>query len=1259
MLKFGERCLTLKKQTRMGLSLLVVFLLVLTTFTGFIPSTGVNAQENVQASGQIIDIQGHWAQAQIADWVEKGLARGYNDGTFKPDKSITRAEFITLVNKAFGFTKKSQINFKDVSTADWYSEEIAKAAAEGYITGYEDGTIKPGNEITRQEVAVILSKIMKLKTDETKATDKFKDASRIPAWSKPYIDTIVRNGYIGGYPDGTIQPSRSISRAESIIMLDRAIGTLYNAAGTYGPSDGENSISGNVTINTTGVTLQNTVIEGNLYLTAGIGDGDVYLNNVVVKGKTIVAGGGENSIHFTNFTGGEIIVIKVGGQVRIVAAGDTRIDQVQFESGGTVEGQGISEVYVLKPGEEVILNGDFEKVVLEANAEVKVTDKTTIEKLEIADTAKQAKVDIAENCTVKTLTLNAPARITGKGKIEKAQINADGAVIEQKPEKVEVAEGVKANVGGKEVSGGTTTSSGGSGGGGSSGGGGGSTQPSKAAINSITVTNGTITVAFSKTVTGLTLNDFNITAKLDEQTYILKNLTYNDSTKTFTFTPIPQTNKLQTLAITVAAASSSTKITGSDSDTVTIEALPEEKGSIEGTVTSAVYGEGPIEGATITILNTDFSVTTDVYGKYSISNIPVGTYSIKAAKAGYQAQTKEVQVENGKTTTVDFELEKEEAGDTTPPIFVETYPKIENVAQTSFDLVVEINETAILYYAVLPEGGEAPTAEQVKNIIDFIDSGHFVYVDGKYSWLQPNESCRITISSQNFEPGKTYYVYVVAEDAAQNLQAEPVKLTVTLAEAEPQNSTINPNTAVFDKNTSSADYKDIAVTMTLNGNTLIAIKNGETELTANTDYTVEDNVVTFKKEYLAAQAVGNITLTFEFSAGNPATLIVTVSDSAPLEAAFEAVNSFGIHDGKVYAGYELQDKDGKQIALVASNIENMTVKNPDESTDTLTVGDDSDPYLWFNVEKTAGTYEYTVTTKDGKVYTAKLAWNGTTAATFNATNRQGEHNGVTYKEYELLKDSTRISLAEGAVKLIASKDGQNWTELTPNTDETLWFNIAHESGTYEFLVVTSGNVIYKATLAWTAPVVPEAASFVPANSFGIHDGKVYAGYELQDEAGNQIALVASNIESITVKNPDGSTATLTVVDDSDPYLWFNVEKTAGDYVYTVVTKGGKTYEATLTWAAPKTATWEATNREGDHNGETYVEYKLLDDEYQVSLKEGEVKLIASKDSEGKWVALEPNTDETLWFNKAHETGNYEFIVVTNANTIYKATLAWT
>jgi len=71
--------------------------------------------------------------------------------------------------------------------------------------------------------------------------------------------------------------------------------------------------------------------------------------------------------------------------------------------------------------------------------------------------------------------------------------------------------------------------------------------------------------------------------------------------------------------------------------------------------------------------------------------------------------------------------------------------------------------------------------------------------------------------------------------------------------------------------------------MTLNGNTLTAIKNGETALVENTDYTVDsvNNTVIVKKEYLAAQAVGDVALTFNFSAGNPQTLTVTVSDTTP------------------------------------------------------------------------------------------------------------------------------------------------------------------------------------------------------------------------------------------------------------------------------------------------------------------------------------------------------------------------------------------
>ncbi|WP_339302309.1 X2-like carbohydrate binding domain-containing protein [Paenibacillus sp. FSL H7-0737] len=91
------------------------------------------------------------------------------------------------------------------------------------------------------------------------------------------------------------------------------------------------------------------------------------------------------------------------------------------------------------------------------------------------------------------------------------------------------------------------------------------------------------------------------------------------------------------------------------------------------------------------------------------------------------------------------------------------------------------------------------------------------------------------------------------------------------------NSTITPTTASFDKKT--ANQADVAVTLTLNGNTLSTIKNGTATLVASTDYTVSGSTVTIKKEYLATQALGSTTLTFEFSAGTTQSLVVTIADT--------------------------------------------------------------------------------------------------------------------------------------------------------------------------------------------------------------------------------------------------------------------------------------------------------------------------------------------------------------------------------------------
>lgn len=243
------------------------------------------------------DIKGHWAENQLSGWVQSGLAKGYEDGQFKPDNNITRAEFVALVNRSFGFTEIIEFNFSDVKANDWFAGEIGKAIAAGYISGYQDGTMKPNNQITRQEVASIISRLLKLDAGSGFNINNFKDAKDMPQWSKAAIGAVSSKGYMGGYSDQTFKPTKPITRAEAIVSLDRVKGQQATAAektvfyakpGTYGPATGRETINGNVTISVADVTLQNTTISGDLLLAEGVGNGDVKLKNVKVSGKQLL-----------------------------------------------------------------------------------------------------------------------------------------------------------------------------------------------------------------------------------------------------------------------------------------------------------------------------------------------------------------------------------------------------------------------------------------------------------------------------------------------------------------------------------------------------------------------------------------------------------------------------------------------------------------------------------------------------------------------------------------------------------------------------------------------------------------------------------------------------------------------------------------------------------------------------------------------------------------------------------------------------------
>ncbi|MEK4046400.1 S-layer homology domain-containing protein [Paenibacillus sp. FSL H8-0048] len=167
------------------------------------------------------DIQGHWAQKQLQSWLDKGYLGGYPDGTVKPNKAITRGEYVALINRLFGFTESATLSFTDVKKSNWVYSEVAKAVKAGYIGGYENNTFRANNPLTRQEAAVIAAKLLKLSTSSTPL--KFKDNAQIAAWAKVAVASAAEKKIINGYPDGTFGPKKSLTRAEAVGIISNSV----------------------------------------------------------------------------------------------------------------------------------------------------------------------------------------------------------------------------------------------------------------------------------------------------------------------------------------------------------------------------------------------------------------------------------------------------------------------------------------------------------------------------------------------------------------------------------------------------------------------------------------------------------------------------------------------------------------------------------------------------------------------------------------------------------------------------------------------------------------------------------------------------------------------------------------------------------------------------------------------------------------------------------------------------------------------------
>lgn len=276
-----------------------------------VPAANKTAEANSPAA--FSDIQGHWAKSWIEKAVDLGFVSGYEDGTFKPDRTVTRAEFSKLINNAIHTEKKANLNFTDVSNKEWFYSEVQKSVASGFFSGYENNTFKPNNPIKREEVAKVISSAITTGEADGEGATNLSDYSTIQNWAKPSVNAVYNKGYILGYPGGTYQPTKALTRAEAVKIIYEVI-------------ENEN-IERGFNITNYNETYSSAVVVGDLNILDSVGASNVYLKNVTVLGDIVVQASKVNTIQLTDVKAKNIILIDKNNPVNIVHNDNVTIAQ--------------------------------------------------------------------------------------------------------------------------------------------------------------------------------------------------------------------------------------------------------------------------------------------------------------------------------------------------------------------------------------------------------------------------------------------------------------------------------------------------------------------------------------------------------------------------------------------------------------------------------------------------------------------------------------------------------------------------------------------------------------------------------------------------------------------------------------------------------------------------------------------------------------------------------------------------------------------
>ena len=264
-----------------------------------------------------------WYAEAVSAAVDNGLLYGKSATVIDPNGDMTRAEMAAIINRSFGCYKAADISqYKDVAKSKWYYKDVGLAVQMGTYNGRSSSTMAPDAPISRQEAMTVVARALELDYDSYSKTDlsAFSDRSEISNWALPYVQAMVGADYIHGRGK-VLAPLDNITRAEFAQIFHNIIGTYIVSKGTY-----DKDIKGSVLIRPDEVTLKDMTVDGDLIIGCGAADGKITLDNVTVKGRLLVWGGGTKAVYCNAGTNmPAVVVARVDDAVKVIYDRDSTL----------------------------------------------------------------------------------------------------------------------------------------------------------------------------------------------------------------------------------------------------------------------------------------------------------------------------------------------------------------------------------------------------------------------------------------------------------------------------------------------------------------------------------------------------------------------------------------------------------------------------------------------------------------------------------------------------------------------------------------------------------------------------------------------------------------------------------------------------------------------------------------------------------------------------------------------------------------------